>query len=53
MDAVVDEKFPSDLDSVSISSKVIGHKISDGSSSDLYTLCRMNFAADTVQNQTP
>ena len=36
LDAVVDGKFPNDLGSASISSKVIGHKLSEGSSNDLY-----------------
>ena len=53
LDAVVDGKLPDDLDSASISSKLIGHKLSDSSSRDLYTRCRMNFTADPVQNQTP
>ena len=53
LEAVFDGKFPDDLDSTSISSKVIGHKISNGSSGDLYTRFRMNFADDTVKNQTP
>ena len=53
LDSVVDGIFPDDLDYASIFSKVIVHKISDGSSGDLYTICRMNFAADTVQTQTP
>ena len=35
LDAVVDENFPNDLDSASIFSKVIGHKLSNGSSDDL------------------
>ena len=49
--AAVDGKFPNDLDSAFIFSKVIGHKLSDDSSDDFYTSCRMNFAADPVQNQ--
>ena len=53
MDAVVDVKFPDDLDSASIFSKVIGLKLSDGSSSDFWTCCRINFADDPVQTQTP
>ena len=52
LDAAVDTKFPNDLDSEYISSKAIGHNLYDGSSSDLYTLCRMNFAADIFQAQT-
>ena len=51
-DAIVDEKFPDDLDSLSIFSKVIGHKLSDSSNNDLYLCCRMNFAVDVVQTQT-
>ena len=43
--------MPDDLDSPSIFSKVIGHKLSDGSRDYLYLCCRMNFTADVVQNQ--
>ena len=53
MNAVIDGKLPNDLNSASIFSKVIGHKLSNGSSGDLYLHCRMNFADDPVQNQTP
>ena len=53
MDAVVDGKLPDDLDSASIFSNVIGHKISDGSRYDLYLQCTMNFAGDVLQNQAP
>ena len=53
LDDVIDRKFPNDLDSASFFIKVIGHKLSDGSSRDLYLRCRMNFAADVVQTQTP
>ena len=35
LDAVVDGNFPNDLDCVSMFSKVIGHKLSKGSSDDL------------------
>ena len=49
----IDGKLPNDLDLTYIFSKVIGHKLSDGSSRDLYTCCRMKFLADTVQTQTP
>ena len=52
-DAVVDINFPNDMDSASIFSKVIGHKLSDGSSNDLYLYCRTNFAADVFQTQAP
>ena len=51
--AVVAGKFPNDLYLMYIFSKVIGHKLSDISSSDLYTRCRMNFVGDPVQTQTP
>ena len=51
VDAVVDKKLPGYLDSAIIFSKLIIHKLSNSSSSDLYTLCRMNFAADPVQTQ--
>ena len=53
MDAVVDRKFPDDLDYASILSKVIGNKLSNGSISDLYSRSRMNFTADNIQTQTP
>ena len=53
LDAVVDVKLPNDLDSVSIFSKMICHKLSDGSSGELYLGCRMNFVNDPVQTQDP
>ena len=53
LDAVIDVKLPDNLDYVSIFRKVIGHKLSNGSSGDLYLQCRLNFAADPVQTQTP
>ena len=53
MYAVIDVNFPNDLDYASILSNIIGHKLSDGSRGDLYTRFRMNFADDTVKNQTP
>ena len=53
LDAFVDKKFPGDLDSASIFRKVIGHKLSEGSSGDLCSRCRMKIAADVVQTQTP
>ena len=39
------------MDSASIFSKVICHNLSDGSSDDLYSCCRMKFANDPVQTQ--
>ena len=51
MDSVVDRKLPNDLDSASISSKVIGHNFSNGSIGDLYLRCIMIFATDNVQTQ--
>ena len=53
LDAVVDGKLPNDMDYASISGKVIGHKLSNGSSDDLYSLCRMNFVNDPVQTRDP
>ena len=53
LDAVVDGKLPNYLYSASIFSKVIGHKLSDSSSGDLYLRCRMNLAGDVFQIQTP
>ena len=52
-DAVVNGKLTGDLDYASIFSKLIGHKLSDSSSGDLYSRCKMNFSNDTVQNQAP
>ena len=51
LDVVIDKKLPNDLDSASIFIKVIGHKLSDGSSYELYLRCRMNFAGDVAQTQ--
>ena len=52
LDAVVDVKLPYDMVSASIFSKVIGHKLSDSSSNDLYSRYRMNFLGDVVKTQT-
>ena len=49
LDAIVDEKFPNDLYYVYIFSNLIGHKVSNGSSGDLFLCCRMNFADDVFQ----
>ena len=49
LDAVVGRKFPNDLNSAPIFSKLIGHKLSNGYSIDLYLRCMMNFTADNVQ----
>ena len=38
---------------MSIFSKVIGQKLSDGSIGEIYMRCRMNSADDPVQTQTP
>ena len=53
LDSAVDVNLTNDIGSASIFSKIIGHKLSDGSSSDLYMRSSMNFAADSVQTQTP
>ena len=53
LDNVVDRNLPDDLDYAYIFSKVIGHKISDGSSDDIYSRCRLNFANDPIQTQAP
>ena len=50
---VINGKFPNDLDSASIFRKVIGYKLSDGYSGNFYRRCRMNFADEPVQTQTP
>ena len=52
-DAVVDSNLLDDQDSASIFSKVIGHKLSNGSSDDLYLRCRMNFARNVFQTEAP
>ena len=52
LDAVVNGKLPDDLDSASIFSKVIDHKLSSGSSDGLYLFCRTTFASDVVQTHT-
>ena len=52
LDAIVDRKLPTDLDSASIFSKVIGHKLSHSSRGDLYMLRRMNLAINIVQTET-
>ena len=49
LDAVVDGKFPNDLEYASIFRKVIGHKLSDGYNGDLYTPFRVNIVDDSVQ----
>ena len=43
LDTYVDKKLPNDQDS-----EVIGPELSHGSSTDLYLLCRMDFASDFV-----
>ena len=53
LNTFVDRKLSDDRDLTSIFSKVIGDKLSKGSRRDLYTCCRMNFAADPVSTQTP
>ena len=52
LDAVVDGKLPDNLYSASIFSKAISHKLSNGSSGDLYMGFRMKFSANPVQTQT-
>ena len=49
LDAAVNGKLPYDIDSASIFSKAIDHKLSDGSRDDLYSRCRTNFANDNVK----
>ena len=53
LDAVVDVKFPNDLDYASIFGKGISHELSDSSSGDLYLPFRMKFANDPVQTHAP
>ena len=49
LDAFVDGNFSDNQDLTSIFSKVICDKLSKSSIWDMYTRCRMNFAADPVQ----
>ena len=51
MDTSVDRKFPNDCDSASIFSKVIGCELYHGSSADLYSCCRMDFAINDVRTK--
>ena len=51
LDAIIDGKVPDDLDSASVFSKVICHKISNGYGDDLYLLPKMNFVSDIVQTE--
>ena len=53
LDTLVDIKFPNDLYSAFIFSKIISHKLSNGSSGDLYLRFRMNFVDNLVQSQAP
>ena len=53
LDTVVDVKLPNDLDYVPIFRKVIGQKLSDGSSDDLHLRCRINLSNDPIQTQAP
>ena len=47
------QKLDNDPDSASIFSKVIGNKIFNSSSDDLYLRCSMKFARDIIQTQAP
>ena len=47
------KNLTNDINSESIFRKVVGHKLFDSSSGDLYMRCRMNFMANPVQIQTP
>ena len=53
LDVIVDGNLPDDQDYASIFSKVIGHKLSNGSRDDLYFCYRMNFKSDVVQTEAP
>ena len=53
LDAIVDGNLPNDMDYAPIFSKVISHKLSDGSRNDLYLRFRMNPVNDHVQTQSP
>ena len=51
--AAVEGRLSDNPDPTSILSKVLGDKISDVSSQDIYTCCRMNLTAYPVQILTP
>ena len=53
LDPGIDGKLPDDINSMPIFSKIIGHKLSDGSTKGLYIRCRMNFDYDPVKTQNP
>ena len=53
LDASVDRNFPGDWYYASIFSKVIGCELSHGSSTDLCSRCRMDFAINVVQTKAP
>ena len=53
LDAVVDGKFPDDQDCAPVFSKVVGHKLSHGSSNKVYLRCRMNFSSNIVKTKAP
>ena len=51
LDVLIDRKLSDDLDSVSISSKAIGYKLSGRSIHDLYLRFRINFLSCVLQTQ--
>ena len=53
LDAAADRKFSDNRNVTSIFSKIIGDKISNSSSQDIYMHCRMNITANPVQISTP
>ena len=53
LDAAIDGKFSNNCYATSIFSNIIGDKLSDGSSRDLYTRCKMNLTTDPVKTKTP
>ena len=53
IDAVIDGILSDNEDVTSIFSKVIGDKLSDGSSRYLFKRCSMNLMEDPVQTHTP
>ena len=53
LDTVADLNLTNDSNSYSVFSKVIGCKLSHGSSNDLYLRCRMNFSSNFSQIEAP
>ena len=52
-DAFVDENFANDWYSMSIFSKVIGHKLSHSPRADIYLRCQMDFTSNAARTEAP